>query len=148
MYMYVHLDTCTCKCLHYKQGSLLRLPTAAPDLIIKIHIQLYLHKTKRCCKLTVKGWTLLVWRGHSIKDRAKGIDYVNSTCVMYSCIWVSACAFTISCLSTWPILISWPRNLLVCSQSLSQDLQKQEAKYRIYYLVMRLGEYHLTNQAA
>ena len=34
------------------------------------------------------------------------------------------------------LLISWSKNLLVCSLSLSQDVLRQEAKYRIsgYYL--------------
>ena len=30
--------------------------------------------------------------------------------------------------------VNWPRNTLVCLPSLSQELQRYEAKYRIYYL--------------
>ena len=85
-----------------------------------------------CCK---EGCERAVLAGHS---KVKGIDYVNSTRMRLNSLLVCACTFTTSCLSTRPIYR--PRNSIVRSPSLSQDLRVQEAKYRMCNLHDMIAE--------
>ena len=102
-------------CLQYKQGA--RGLCFARPLLHTIYILTYI--AMKCCEQGCERPDIASIHNIMVQGRVKGIDCVHEydVVVQQIALW----CMCIYCLAM-AYLISWPRNLLVRSRSLSQEL--------------------------